>query len=114
MDSSILNDVKKALGLSDDYTPFDQDIIMHINTFLGVLNQLGVGKPFHIEDDSATWSEFLEGSQIDLYAVKTFLYLRVRLVFDPPASSNVSQAIQQTIDELTWRLNVAVDPTPEA
>ena len=111
MDESILNSIKKLLGISETYVPFDQDIIIHINTFLGVLNQMGVGKPgFHIEDENATWGKFLEGFHVSLYEVKTYVYLRVKMVFDPPGSGIVTDAFKQNIDELGWRLNVKVDP----
>lgn len=111
MDESILNSIKKLLGLPEDYTQFDQDVIIHINTYLGVLNQLGVGKAgFHIEDEDETWGDFLEGHTVSLHEVKTYVYLRVKMVFDPPSSSLVSEAMTKNIDELGWRLNVKVDP----
>lgn len=108
---SILTSIKKMLGIAEDYTHFDPDIIMHINTVFMVLNQLGVGpaKCFVIEDDTSTWSDFIPRDQ-DVEAVKSYIYLRVRLLFDPPASSTVMQSIKQAIDEYEWRLNVMVDP----
>lgn len=94
------------LGLAADYTPFDQDIIVHINTYIRVLNQLGVGKDgFCVEDNTATWSNFLEGTHAAFYDVKTYLYLRVRLVFDPPTSSILASAINDNVAELSWRLH---------
>lgn len=112
MDTSILNSIKKLLGLDSEYTPFDQDIILHINTVLRVLNQLGVGSStFRVSDASEEWSEFLTSSdEVNLDDVITFVYLRVRLLFDPPSSGIVTDSIKATIDELTWRINVAVDP----
>ena len=111
MDESILDSIKKLLGLPPDYDNFDQDIMIHINTYLGVLNQMGVGKEgFYIEDDSSTWDEFLEGHSVSLHEVKTYIYLRVKMVFDPPSSSLVADAMKTNIDELGWRLNVKVDP----
>ncbi len=111
MDESILDSIKKLLGLPPDYDNFDQDIIIHINTYLGVLNQMGVGKTgFYIEDDGPTWDEFLKGHSVSLHEVKTYIYLRVKMVFDPPTSSLVADAINKNIDELGWRLNVKVDP----
>ena len=110
MDDSILATIKKMLGLSADYPPFDMDIIVHINTYLAVLNQLGVGVDrFTVVDDSATWGDFLSGQDINLNEVKTYLYLRVRLVFDPPTSSILAQAIDNNVNELTWRLLEEVD-----
>lgn len=111
MEDSILESIKKLLGLTPDYAQFDQDVIIHINTYLGVLNQLGVGKNgFYIEGSDETWEEFLEDHNVSLNEVKTYVYLRVKMVFDPPSSSLVSEAMNKNIDELTWRLNVKVDP----
>ena len=111
MSDSILNSIKKLLGLTEDYKFFDADIIMHINMAFMILYQLGVGTeaPFSIEDETPVWSDFLGDSQ-DLYGVKTYIYLKVKLVFDPPQSSAVMEAIKQNIQELEWRLNVTADP----
>lgn len=111
MSDSILNSIKKLLGLTEDYTYFDADILMHINTVFMVLYQLGVGPstPFSIEDSEAVWSDFL-GDSKDLNGIKTYIYLKVRLVFDPPQSSAAMEAIKQSIAELEWRLNVTADP----
>lgn len=111
MDKSILNTIKKMLGLEADYTPFDTDILIHINSALMVLRQLGVGPSsgFAITGPDEVWSDFI-GDTIDLEAVKTYVYLRVRSVFDPPQSGIAMDAIQKQLDEYTWRLNVAVDP----
>lgn len=108
---SILNSVKKQLGIHAEYDHFDADIIMHINTVFMILWQLGVGpdKPFYIEDDLASWSDFLE-DPTSLQMVKTYMGHKVRLLFDPPASSTVMNAMNQAIAEFEWRLNVAVDP----
>jgi len=114
MDESILDSIKKLLGFTPEYKQFDQDIIIHINTYLGVLNQMGVGKKgFYIEDYEPTWSDFVDGHTVSLHEVKTYVYLRVKMVFDPPSSSLVSEAINKNIDELGWRLNVKVDPETE-
>ena len=111
MEDSILNSIKKLLGLTEDYTVFDPDIIIHINTFLGVLNQMGVGRPgFTIEDDEATWEDFLGNHGVSLNEAKTYIALRVKMVFDPPSSSLVADAMNKNIEELGWRLNVKVDP----
>ena len=105
MDESILNTIKKLLGLAEGYEAFDTDIVIHINTYLGVLNQLGVGKEgFMIEGADETWEDFLEENSIMLNEAKTYLYLRVRQVFDPPASSVLGQAFDKQIDELGWRM----------
>lgn len=114
MENSILNEVKKLLGIDESYKVFDTDIIIHINTYLGVLNELGVGVPgFTIENDTATWGEFLANATVPLNEVKSYLYLRVRQVFDPPASSVMSAAIDKQIDELGWRMTTKVECTVE-
>ena len=107
---SILLSVKKMLGLDKDYDVFDPELIIHINTVFGTLHQLGVGPEdqFRISGDSETWSEFdTEGEQVD--EVKTYVYLRVRLLFDPPSSSFVLSSFKEQLQELEWRLNVKVD-----
>lgn len=111
MEESILISIKKLLGISDDYTQFDEDIIMHINTVFLNLNQLGVGpeEGFSIEDDSAEWSEFIGDNNAQLQAVKSYIYLKVKLLFDPPLSSSVIESMNRMIAELEFRLNVAVD-----
>lgn len=105
MYDSILISVKKLLGIAEDYTFFDPDIIMHINSVLMILHQMGVGPddPFTISDDTETWTDFC-GSYKDIAAVKTYVALKVRLMFDPPAASAHAQAINDTIKELEWRL----------
>ena len=112
MNESILTSIKKMLGITEDYTHFDQDIIIHINTVLMILHQLGVGpkEGFAITDSYETWSDFLVDSK-NIEAVKTYVYLKVRLLFDPPLSSAVTESINKSINELEWRLNVAVDKT---
>ena len=109
--NSILTSIKKLLGIAEEYTHFDPEIIMHINSVLAILNQLGVGPPegFSIEDKSAIWSDFISDSK-NLEPVKTYVYLKVKTVFDPPLSSVVMAAMKETISELEWRLNVSVDP----
>lgn len=111
--NSILTTVKKSLGLSPDYPPFDEEIIMDINTVLGVLNQLGVGVlGYTIEDNTATWSDFLANEiekGITLNEVKTFVCKRVQLLFDPPTSGIHMDALKQVISELEFRINAAVE-----
>lgn len=109
---SILDSIKKLLGISYEYTQFDSDIIMHINTVFMNLTQLGVGPEagFFIEDNGAIWSDFVDlTNEIQLNAVKTYVYLKVKLLFDPPLSSSVVQSINNMILELEWRLNAVVD-----
>lgn len=107
MEESILISIKKLLGLDKDYTVFDPDIIMHINSVFMILSQLGVGPSngFRIEDKSNSWDEFItEDDNLD--AVKSYIHLKVKLLFDPPLNSAVIEAMKQTINELEWRLNV--------
>lgn len=109
---SILTSIKKLLGISEDYKQFDDDIIMHINTVFLNLTQLGVGptEGFSIEDESAEWSEFVDiENNAQLHAVKSYMYLKVKLLFDPPLSSAVIESTNRMISELEWRLNAAVD-----
>lgn len=107
MTDSILNTVKKVLGLDPDYTAFDTDVIMHINSVFSTLHQLGVGpsQAFQIQDETETWFEFL-GNETSINSVKTYVYLRVRLIFDPPATSFTIAAMEKQAQELEWRLNV--------
>jgi hypothetical protein len=106
MTDSILDSTKKCLNLSSDYTPFDQDVIMHINSVFSTLNQLGVGPEtgFMIEDKDAVWSDFLEGD-LRLNNIKTYVYLRVRMLFDPPTIGYLAEAMKDQIKELEWRIN---------
>ena len=107
---SILTSVKKLLQIAEDYEHYDPDIIIHINTFLTVLYQVGVGKPgFFITDKSATWEDFLV-DEAKFNEAKTYVYLRVRLLFDPPTSGTAVEAIKENIKELEWRLFVDADP----
>lgn len=110
METSILTSIKKMLGVAEDYTEFDEDIITHINSVFLNLTQLGVGpeEGFMIEDDTAVWEDFIDDI-IQLQAVKTYMYLKVKLLFDPPLSSSVTESFTRMIAELEWRLNVAVD-----
>lgn len=107
---SILNSIKKMLGIQADYDHFDPDIIMHINSVFMTLTQLGVGpkKGFYIEDDTTSWLEFIP-ELTKLQAVKSYIYLKVRLLFDPPQSSAVLESMNKQIAELEWRLNHAAE-----
>lgn len=110
---SILTSIKKLLGIAEGYTQFDADIIMHINSVFMTLTQLGVGpsEGFYIEDDSAEWMEFVPDLN-KLQAVKTYIYLKVRLVFDSASLGSATlAAYERQIQELEWRLNVAAEST---
>lgn len=106
---SILTSIKKLLGIEEDYTQFDSDIIIHINSSLMYLNQLGVGpKTFVISDKTKTWEDYL-GENENIEAVKSYIYLKVRLIFDPPTSSSVLDAMERQIKEFEWRLTVQME-----
>jgi len=108
---SILTSIKKVLGITEEYEHFDADLIMHINSVFMVLNQLGVGPPqgFAISSKDDLWTDFIsEASQLEL--VKSYIYLKVKLLFDPPLGSAVIDVMNRQISEFEWRLNVAVDP----
>lgn len=107
---SILTSIKKLLGIAEDYEHFDSDIIMHINSAFMILNQLGVGpsEVFAIENKDAVWTDFISDIT-KVEAVKSYIYLKVKLLFDPPLSSAVMESIKQMISELEWRLNVAAE-----
>lgn len=108
---SILTSIKKLLGISEEYEHFDADIMIHINTAFETLHQLGVGpsEPFYIQDKTDTWDEFTTNG-LDIRSVKTYIFLKVKMVFDPPSNSIYSEAIRNEISELEWRMNVRVDP----
>ena len=104
---SILSSIKKQLGISAEYKQFDVDITIYINTALSTLTQLGVGpeEGFTISNELQTWDEFIPDNEAQLSMVKTYIYLKVKLVFDPPMSSAILEAYKQSISELEWRLN---------
>ena len=106
---SILTSVKKMLGITEEYEHFDPELIMHINSVFTILNQLGIGpsEPFFITSKDAVWSDFIQEGDIE--AVKTYVFLRVKLIFDPPTSSAVQQSYQETFKELEWRMNVMAE-----
>lgn len=106
---SILNSIKKMLGIDAEYDAFDPDIIMHINSVFFILHQLGVGptEGFSISDEYSTWSDFISDSNIE--AVKSYVGLKVRLLFDPPTSTAVADSINKLIAELEWRLNLSAE-----
>ena len=108
---SILTSIKKLLGIAEDYTHFDNDIIMHINSVFLILTQLGVGPPegFVIQDATALWTDFVaDGKNLEL--IKSYTYLKVKIMFDPPLSSAVLDSANQLIKEYEWRIQVAADP----
>lgn len=111
---NILSSIKKLLGIPTEETAFDSDIIMHINSVFMILNQLGIGPTngFTISDDYALWSDFIpEGQNLEL--VKSYMYMKVRLLFDPPTNSSVLASMEKTINEFEWRLNVQAETKME-
>lgn len=111
-EDSILNTVKKMIGLDKSYHAFDMDLIIHINSVFMILNQLGVGddKVFTIEGEKETWEDFFKGSEENPTLTKSYIYLKVKLLFDPPSTGVLHEAMERQIKEFEWRLNVQVDP----
>ena len=107
---SILTSIKKLLGIAEDYTHFDNVIIMHINSVFLILTQLGVGPPegFVIQDATALWTDFVADDK-NLELIKSYTYLKVKIMFDPPLSSAVLDSTNQLIKEYEWRIQVASD-----
>lgn len=112
MTDSILDSTKKVLGLDPSYEAFDPDVLMHINSVFSTLHQLGLGPEagFTISDNSATWDQFI-GDMKHIESVKTYVYMRVRFIFDPPTTSFAIGAMKEQIQELEWRLNVVREGT---
>lgn len=106
---SILDDIKKVIGIEPSATNFDTDLVMHINSTFYILNQLGVGPddPFTVVDSSSKWDDFITDTSIDI--IKSYMYLRVRLLFDPPANSFVVDSINKQINEFEWRMQVGTE-----
>lgn len=109
---SILNSIKKLLGIDPSYTNFDQDITMHINSVLTILTQLGVGpsEGFVVEDEGTEWRDYIpDDAPAKIEAIRSYIYLKVKLLFDPPLSSAVIESTNRLISELEWRINVAAE-----
>lgn len=108
--SSILETIKKLIGIDKDYGVFDIDLIVAINSSFMILNQLGVGpdKPFTINGSAETWSDFFGDEEIFALA-KSYIYLRTRLLFDPPSSGVLHEAVERQISEFEWRMHVQAD-----
>lgn len=116
MNESILTELRKLFGGSvepEDFTYFDTDIMIHANTYFANLVQMGVGTPgFILSNDSQKWSDFVGDTYPSerLSQVKTYIFIKVRLVFDPPQSSVLTNSLKEAAKELEWRLNCEVDP----
>lgn len=113
MDNSILDTIKKPLGASSDDTSFDADIIMHINSTLLALTQMGVGPTtgFYIQDNTTKWSEYVNDPFITK-PLETYVYIKVRLVFDPPASQVLIDALKSSAAECEWRIREWIESKP--
>lgn len=109
--NSILTSVKQLLGVEDNYTEFDTDIMIHINAVFMILRQVGVGpvNGFSISDKYANWTEFLPKDDPNHEAVKSYMYAKVRLMFDPPASSILKESLKEIVKEFEWRLNIEAE-----
>lgn len=110
MNDSILTSVKKEVGITEEYANFDQDIIDAINTVFADLYQLGVGpsEPFSIQNDKAKWKDFF-GDRKDLNSVRSYMYLRVRLIFNPPQQAFVLASMERQIEKFEFRLNLQAE-----
>lgn len=132
MNNSILNDIKKMLGITEDYKHFDQDIIIHINTALSTLIQVGLpaNKNFNLVNSDQTWSEYMnftnskvnnnimkaalkqlsaENVDKNIGMIKSYVYLKTKLIFDPPQNSFTIESINKTINEYESRINIEYD-----
>lgn len=105
---SILQTIKKLLGVSEEYTQFDTDIIMYINTTFMILRQMGVGPAtgYSIMDEYALWTDFMSDEDPNFETVKSYIAMKVRLMFDPPTGSIHMECLKSMINELEWRLRV--------
>jgi hypothetical protein len=110
-DSTILQDTKKVLGIDPDDESFDVDILMHVSTEVSTLTQLGVGPSDLLVDETTTWAQFI-GTTSRYVSAKSYIYLKARIVFDPPASSWVLDAWKAHASELEWRLNILAESDP--
>lgn len=107
---SILNTIKKLLGIDSEDDSFDNDLIAIINTVIPILSQMNIGPPngFILTSPEDKWSDYLD-SEINLEGVKTYIYLKTKLIFDPPSTSIVVESINNTLKELEWRMMLAVE-----
>jgi hypothetical protein len=107
VEESILISTKKVLGVSEEYAEFDLDILTHINAAFGVLNQLGLGpdEGFYVEDENSLWEDYITKSSA-LSMIRTYVFLKVRFLFDPPTTSFLISAFEEQIKQHEWRINV--------
>ena len=108
---SILDTTKKLLGLDSDDTSFDVDIIVIINSIIPALSQMGIGpiNGFIVMTKDDKWSDYIKESITNLEGVKAYLFLKTKLIFDPPTNATVIDAINKSLNELEWRMMLAVE-----
>jgi hypothetical protein len=108
MEPSILISVKKVLGIAPEYLAFDQDVLMHINTAISTLTQLGIGPidGYTVDSVDDVWDDFISPTDHQANAAKSYIFLRVRMLFDPPQTSYLIDAMTKQVQELEWRLNI--------
>ena len=106
MEDNVLNSIKKLLGIPEDYTAFDQDIMIHINSVFMILSELGVGPSngYSLKDGTEKWGEFISDAE-NLEGIKTYVYMKVTTIFDPPLNSAVLPSMKELISEFEWRIN---------
>lgn len=112
MEESILVSVKKLIGLAPEDDSFDTDLIVHINSAIDVLRQMGINSELYVEDETLTWGDYLPSDEY-LQMVKSYVYMKVKKWFDPPQNGTAMEALNSSIAELEWRINVTVDPEKE-
>ena len=112
MDESILVSVKKLIGLAPEDDSFDTDLIIHINSAIDVLRQMGINSELYVEDETLTWGDYLPSDEY-LQMIKSYVYMKVKKWFDPPQNGTAMEALNSSIAELEWRINVTVDPKKE-
>lgn len=108
---SILNTIKKLLGIDAADDSFDTDIIIHINSIIPNLSQIGIGPKngFIITSSEQKWSDYIDSRVINIEGVKTYLYLKIKLIFDPPTNSTTIDSINKNLSELEWRMQLAIE-----
>ena len=106
MEENIRNSIKKLLGIPEDYTAFDQDIMIHINSVFMILSELGVGPSngYSLKDGTEKWGDFISDDE-NLEGIKTYVYMKVKTIFDPPLNSAVLASMKELISEFEWRIN---------
>lgn len=108
---SILNTIKKLLGIDSADDSFDVDILVHINSIIPILSQMGIGPKngFMVTSSEQVWSDYIDSSVINVEGVKTYIYLKTKLIFDPPTNSTTIEAFNKLLNELEWRMMLAVE-----